>query len=140
MTAWDELTRVRADLKSGERTLDDLWHDRPLLWQGLAWSRAQLRLWLHSLPGIAVRDLETDNPAYCLSVAAKSEAHSGDRQDTDLGALIAEVLAALGKPAPLALVRAKLPPGLVATESMIRAAVQSHPRLALTGPLIRLLS
>lgn len=139
MTAWDELTRVRVDLKSGERTLDDLWHDRPLLWQGLAWSRAQLRLWLRSLPGIAVRDLDTDNPAYCLPVAARSAAPSGDLQDRDLGALVAEILAILGRPAPLALVRARLLPGLAATGPMIRAAVQSHPWLALTRPLVRLL-
>lgn len=133
-----ELPRVRADLKTGERTLDDLWNDRPLLWQGLAWDRSQLRLWLRSLPDIAVRDLETENPTFFASETAVALAQGRESQSTDLGDIVAEILAALGKSAPLALVRAKLPPGLVATDAMIRAAAQAHPRLALTGPLIRL--
>jgi len=141
MSALDELSRVRADLSVGERTLDDLWNDRLLLWQRLAWSRAQLRLWLLSLPDMAARDAETDNPTYRRSIGetAMSSAWSGAPQGGDLGDILVEVLTALGKPAPLALVRTKLPPGLVATEPMIRAAVQAHPRLRLTGPLIGLI-
>ncbi len=145
MSAMDELSRVRADLSVGERTLDDLWNDRPLLWQGLAWNRAQLRLWLLSLPDIKARDAETDNPTYRRSIGetARSSAWSGASPNGglggDLGDVLVEVLTALGKPAPLALVRTKLPPGLVATEPMIRAAVQAHPRLRLTGPLIGLI-
>ena len=111
MNALDELKRVRADLAS-ERNLEDIWNDRPLLWQGLEWDRAQLRLWLRSLPKVQVRAERTDNPAYRLveDDTAASRTHAGAAREEDLGEIIAEVLESLGKPAPLTLVRAKLPP------------------------------
>lgn len=153
-----ELGRVRAELRRCERTLDDLWGERALLWRGLGWSRPQLRLWLRCLPGIGVREVESDNPSYGR-ISGASEAGSGfqgggeagakepggaaprtpDAGDTaeSLGDAVARIVAALGKPVPLALVRAKLPPGQVVTDTMIRAAVQAHPGLTMTGPLIR---
>jgi hypothetical protein len=127
-----ELDELQACLRTDRRRLDSLWQDRPMLWQALGWNRAQLRLWLRSLPGIGIEQGETDNPRYTLA-AGDADAGSGE----DLGELIARVVAALGRPVPLGQLRTKLPPGTVATEAMMRAAIQTHPKLTLTGPLVR---
>ena len=127
-----ELVELQAHVRTGHRRLDGLWQDRPMLWQSLGWSRAHLRLWLRSLPGICIEQGETDNPSYTLAADA---AHAGKRQD--LGELIARVVDALGRPMPLGQLRTRLPPGTLATEAMMRAAIQTHPKLALTGPLVR---
>ncbi len=125
-----ELQRVRKDLASNARTLDEVCQDRSLLWQRLGWDRHQVRLWLRSLPDMDVQDGEAGDPRYRIGPGAP--------QADDLGETIARVMEALGGPVPLAQLRTKLPPGLVVTDPMIRAAVQAHPRLAMTGPLVRL--
>ncbi len=127
-----DLIALQVHLRAGHRHLDGLWQDRPMLWQSLGWNRAQLRLWLRSLPGICIEQGDTDNPSYTLAADA---AHAGKRED--LGELIARVVDALGKPVPLGQLRTRLPPGTLATEAMMRAAIQTHPKLALTGPLVR---
>ena len=125
-----ELQTVRKDLAANARTLDEVCQDRSLLWQRLGWDRHQVRLWLRSLPDIDVKDGEGDDPRYRMGPGAP--------QADDLGETIARVMAALDGPVPLAQLRTKLPPGLMVTDPMIRAAVQAHPRLAMTGPLVRL--
>ncbi len=77
-----------------------------------------------------LQDGEGDDPRYRIGLGAPPT--------DDLGETIARVVEALGGPVPLAQLRTKLPPGLVVTDPMIRAAVQAHPRLSLTGPLVRL--
>ncbi len=125
-----ELQGIRKDLAAGMRTLDDIWQSRSLLWQRLGWDKGQVRLWLRSLPDMDVQGEDAGNPGYRLG--------AGSPPADDLGETIARVVEALDGPVPLALLRTKLPPGLVVTDPMIRAAVQAHPRLALTGPLVRL--
>jgi hypothetical protein len=125
-----ELQAVRKDLAANARTLDEVWQHRSLLWQRLGWDRHQVRLWLRSLPGMDVQGGEGADPSYRIG-------SRGPLAD-DLGETIARVVEALGGPVPLAQLRTKLPPGLVVTDPMIRAAVQAHPGLTLTGPLVRL--
>ena len=125
-----ELQAVRKDLAANARTLDEVCQDQSRLWQRLGWDRHQVGLWLRSLPDMDVQHGEGEEPHYRIG----PDALPAD----DLGETIARVMAALGGPVPLAQLRTKLPPGLVVTDPMIRAAVQAHPRLAMTGPLVRL--
>jgi hypothetical protein len=126
-----ELQTIRRDLASNPRGLDEIWQSRPLLWQRLGWDRSQLRLWLRCLPDMQVSQADTDEPGYRIGGGTESQAD-------DLSEIIAKVLESVGKPLPLAALRAKLPPGTVVTDPMLRAAIQSHPELTMTGPLVRL--
>ena len=126
-----ELQTIRKDLAAKARTLDQVCQDRSLLWQRLGWDRHQVRLWLRSLPDMEVQDGEGDDPRYRIGLDAPPA--------DDLGETIVRVVEALGGRVPLAQLRTKLPPGLVVTDPMIRAAVQAHPGLTLTGPLVQLL-
>ncbi|WP_295622402.1 hypothetical protein [uncultured Lamprocystis sp.] len=125
------LQAVRKDLAAKAWTLDQVCQDRSLLWQRLGWDRHQVRLWLRSLPDMEVQDGEGDDPRYRIGLDAPPA--------DDLGETIVRVVEALGGRVPLAQLRTKLPPGLVVTDPMIRAAVQAHPGLTLTGPLVQLL-
>ncbi len=125
-----ELQAVRKDLAAKAWTLDQVCQDRSLLWQRLGWDKYQVRLWLRSLPDMEVQDGEGDDPRYRIGLGAPSA--------DDLGETIVSVVEALGGRVPLAQLRTKLPPGLVVTDPMIRAAVQAHPGLTLTGPLVQL--
>lgn len=118
-------------LAAEPQSLEQLCQDHALLWRRLDWSKAQIRLWLRSLPAMRVEAADSDDPRYRL-VASESTA-------PDLGEAIAQVVVALGKPVPLAQLRNRLPPGILASEPMLRAAIRNHPRLTLTGPLVRLL-
>jgi hypothetical protein len=136
-----ELARLRAELCTTARPLSDLWHERTPLWQALGWERAQLRLWLRCLPGVAMSGADTADPVFGSAAAAGrpgATAQTGLAAQQQLGERIAEVLTALGKPAPPALIRTRLPPDLLVTDALILGAARAHPRLALTGPLIRL--
>lgn len=135
-----ELARLRAELCTTARPLSDLWHERTPLWQALGWERAQLRLWLRCLPGVAMSGADTADPVFGSAAAGRpgATAQTGLAAQQQLGERIAEVLTALGKPAPPALIRTRLPPDLLVTDALILGAARAHPRLALTGPLIRL--
>ncbi len=125
-----ELQVVKNSLTEKSRKLEDIRQDCALLWQELSWGGEQVRLWLRSLPGIQVEEADSENPSYRIGEAQQPE--------TDLGEIVARVVSALGRPVALGQLRTKLPAGIVATEPMIRAAIQKHPRLVLTGPLVRL--
>ncbi len=125
-----ELRMLKRDLATTPQTLEQIRQGRPLLWQTLAWSPAQTRLWLRNLPGIQIEEEQQDNPSYRIG--------SEEQGEPDLGDVIAKVVADLGRPVPLAQLRAKLPPGVLATDPMMRAAIDGHPALAMTGPVVRL--
>jgi len=127
-----ELKALRNSLADGPQRLDRLWQERTMLWQTLGWTQAQLRLWLRSLPGMRVEQGDSDNPGYALAADETAPANGAD-----LGELIAKVVDAIGRPLPLGQLRTRLPPGTVATEAMMRVAIQSHPKLTMTGPLVR---
>lgn len=126
----NELRALEKELASAPQSLEQIRQGRPLLWQELAWTPAQTRLWLRNLPDIQVHEQEPENPSYRLG--------SKENAPMDLGDAIVKVVAELGRPVPIAQLRSKLPPGTVATDPMIRAAIESHPALTITGPLVRL--
>jgi hypothetical protein len=141
-----ELQTLRKDLAAGRRSLAEIWQGRSLLWQRLGWDRPQVRLWLRSLPEMAVQDADSADPSYGIGAGPGPDAHREASRGTfgaapktdDLGEIIARTVDALGGQVPLAMLRGKLPPGLVVTDPMLRAAVQAHPGLTMIGPLVRL--
>ena len=125
-----ELGRVKASLANETLSLNDIWLSQPSLWQELGWSKSQLSLWLHCLPEVDVKLVET-SPVFSLKTKA------GGVQ-SNLSEEIAKVLQGTGKPMPLAQLKNKLPAGILATEPMLKAAISQHPNLVLTGPLVKL--
>ena len=126
----NELRVLEKELASAPQSLEQIRQGNPLLWQELAWTPAQTRLWLRNLPDVQVHEQEPDNPSYRLG--------GKGNVPLDLGDAIAKVAAELGRPVPIAQLRSKLPPGTVATDPMIRAAIEDHPALTITGPMVRL--
>ena len=132
---------LRHQLSTQPRSLDDIRHGHAALWRRLGWSDAQLRLWLASLADIQLDTADRRNPRYRIGTGINTGINTGTGQPgDDLGELTAQAIAALGRPMPLAQLRVQLPAGVVATEATLRAAVQAHPRLLLTGPMVSLKS
>ena len=123
------LEAVRRSINTSPQSLEHLWQNHPLLWQQQGWSQHQLRLWLSCQPNIAISQTNTDNPEY--SVARE------EQEKDDLGTTILKVVDQLGGRVLLAQLKAKLPPGTLATEQMLRTTVNNHPDLTLTGPFVR---
>ncbi len=130
-TNLEGLDRLKTNLASQPSTLDELWFSQPGLWRGLGWEKAQLKLWLGCQPDIEVAGADTETARY--------EHKEGAGQGMpDLGEEVAKILQSVSKPMPIALLKNKLPSGFLATEPMIKAAINKHPGLALTGPLVKL--
>jgi len=125
-----ELQAIKKSLLNNTLSLEKVYENRPMLWQQLSWSQAQVRLWLISLPDMKIDNADSINPNYHLG----GSEITGD----DLGEIIAKIVEALGRPVPMAELRKKLPAGTIATDPMIKAAIQQHPHLVMTGPLIKL--
>ncbi len=126
-----KLMEIRRGLQQS-RTLSDIWRESSFLRQELGWQQPQLRLWLAVLPGIEVTQSESENPSYRIA----SEQHGGDA----LAEAIYEALRKAGRPMPIAQLKSQLPPTLAATEPRIKAAVKSHSKLMVMGPVIKLVT
>ncbi len=128
-TTLQGLDRLKTNITSQAATLDELWLSQPGLWQALGWAKPQLKLWLSCQPDIQMVGADV----------TRYEHKQGEGQGTpDLGEAIAKILQGVGKPMPIAQLKNRLPPGLLATEPMIKAAISKHSGLALTGPLAKL--
>lgn len=131
MTHAITLAPVLRQLEQGSCTLENLWLDHSVLWQQLGWGQAQVRLWLRCLPGIHFDESDSSNPSYRLRADT-------DKKEPRLADQLVELLANAERPMPLAQLMNKLPPGVVVTEPMLKAAINADPRLQLTGPLAKL--
>jgi hypothetical protein len=126
------LTRLLKILNGEPQTLDELWHAQHLLWQDLGWDQSQLQLWLYCQPGLA---RSTDSNGLERFGQASAEVQS----EPDLAEEIAKIVQSHGKPLPLAQLKKRLPAGLLATEPMLRAAINNHPHLQMLGPMVKLI-
>lgn len=125
------LTRLKKNIASQSQSLEELWLSQPGLWQELNWEQAQLKLWLRCQPDINVESSDPQSIRYQLKTAKADGA-------ANLSEEIAKILQGVGKPMPMAQLKNKLPAGLLVTEPMIKAAINNHPGLTLTGPLVKL--
>lgn len=131
MNPRDLIATVQRSLKSGPATLEHLLVEHASLWHPLGWDASQVSLWLACLPTVRRCALPTGEEAYGLDDATPAPANS-------LADELVALLHKTGRPMPLVQLMDKLPPGVVVTEPMLRAAALQDARLELKGPLLKL--
>ncbi|MFM0265356.1 hypothetical protein [Paraburkholderia sediminicola] len=132
------IKKLHRELAHGPVSLSQLWQDYIALWQGLGWSEAQVRLYLCCLSGVVVmREAASpnhDNISFHLQRAAAQALVAQFSVADELVALLRQA----GRPMLLAQLLAKMPPGRVLTEAMLRSVAAADVRLILAGPTVRL--
>lgn len=125
------LAQLLKNLADEPQTLDELWQARPILWQDLGWTHPQLKLWLYCQP-VLERSVDGNG------VERFGQENSKEESVPNLSEEIAKIVQSNGKPLPLAQLKNRLPAGLLATDPMLRAAINDHPRLKMMGPMVKL--
>lgn len=139
MNTSDLIHAIRLSLRSGPVSLSEVLSDHARLWHDLGWDGAQVGLWLACLPWVRRSRLsgggsEGTSDGEVLYVLADQEAPASISLADELVVLLRQA----GRPLPLAGLLRKLPPGMVVTEPMLRAAALQDGRLEIHGPLLRL--
>tara|TARA_R110002072_G_scaffold302794_1_gene488780 strand:+ start:13587 stop:13958 length:372 start_codon:yes stop_codon:yes gene_type:complete len=116
------INQIASRVKAQHTSVDSLWQNEQTAWQQLGWSKAQVSLWLASLP----------------KKNQQAEPKAAYHVTPDLAHHLITLLTQAGKPLPIALLLKKLPAGVTATEQQLRKLAQQNERLALKGPLITL--
>lgn len=112
--------------------LDDIWSKQSHIWQELGWQKSQLSLWLNCQSAIE-REVNTG-----LFSIRKEERTKADNSSQNLGDILLDLVIEFKRPLPVKLALSKLPGHIVATEGMLKNAVQEHPKLTMLGLLIKL--
>ncbi|HAS8156775.1 TPA: hypothetical protein I7722_01065 [Vibrio vulnificus] len=112
--------------------LDDIWSKQSHIWQELGWQKSQLSLWLSCQKSV---QKEPNTGAFLIQAEVKDKA---DNSSQNLGDILLDLVIEFNRPLPVKLALSKLPSHIVATEGMLKSAVQEHPKLTMMGPLIKL--
>ena len=129
MSEVQALLRVRDSLGNEKLSLNDIWLSHPSVWQSLGWQQAQLKLWLACQKGILVSE-DSQDTYFSLEDRASKQA-------PDLIEEIFQIVQSHGKPLPIAQLRNKLPASLMATEPMLKEAINKHEGLVMMGPMVK---
>ena len=129
MSEVQALLRVKDSLDNDKQSLNDIWLSYPSVWQSLGWQQAQLKLWLACHKGILVSE-ESNDTYFSLE-------DSASKQVPDLSEEIFQVVQSHGKPLPIAQLKNKLPASLMATEPMLKEAINKHEGLVMMGPMVK---
>ncbi|MGR5165968.1 hypothetical protein ACPV5L_02055 [Vibrio astriarenae] len=119
-------------LTSQPQALDDIWSKQNHIWQELGWQKSQLSLWLNCQSAV---EREANTGLFSLRTEGRATA---DNSSQNLGDILLDLVVELKRPLPVKLALSKLPSHIVATEGMLKSAVQEHPKLTMMGPLIKL--
>ncbi|HAV1362929.1 hypothetical protein CGG91_10960 [Vibrio parahaemolyticus] len=119
-------------LTSQPQALDDIWSKQSHIWQELGWQKSQLSLWLNCQSAV---EREVNTGLFSLRTQDRATA---DNSSQNLGDILLDLVVELKRPLPVKLALSKLPSHIVATEGMLKNAVQEHPKLTMMGPLIKL--
>ncbi|HHC6483777.1 TPA: hypothetical protein ACN33C_004867 [Vibrio parahaemolyticus] len=119
-------------LMSQPQALDDIWSKQSHIWQELGWQKSQLSLWLNCQSAVK---REANTGLFSLRTEGRATA---DNSSQNLGDFLLDLVVELKRPLPVKLALSKLPSHIVATEGMLKSAVQEHPKLTMMGPLIKL--
>ena len=114
------------------QTLDDIWLKQNHIWQEIGWQKSQLSLWLNCQKSLVKNP---DSETFNIKGGAKPKA---DNSSQNLGDILLDMVGEFDRPMPVKLALTKLPNYIVATEGMLKSAVQEHPKLTMMGPLIKL--
>ncbi|PKO26702.1 MAG: hypothetical protein CVU36_23440 [Betaproteobacteria bacterium HGW-Betaproteobacteria-9] len=133
------LKRLRQQISLAPTPFSQLWQEHASLWQTLAWSEAQARLYLRCLPGVVAHEEQCGGAdPNAVTFQIKNEPGNENTAGFDLADEMVSLLNHAGRPMPLAQLLNKMPPGRVLTEAMLRTAAAADPRLTLAGPTVRL--
>ncbi|CAK2402361.1 conserved hypothetical protein [Vibrio crassostreae] len=119
-------------LANQPQPLDDIWSKQSHIWQELGWQKSQLSLWLNCQ---SVVEGEANTGLFSLRTEDRATAENSSQ---NLGDILLDLVIELNRPLPIKLALSKLPSHIVATEGMLKSAVQEHPKLTMMGPLIKL--
>lgn len=114
------------------QTLDDIWLKQNHIWQEIGWQKSQLSLWLNCQKSLVK---ESGSLTFSIKGGTKPKAENSSQ---NLGDILLDMVGELNRPMPVKLALTKLPSHIVATEGMLKSAVQEHPKLTMMGPLIKL--
>lgn len=112
--------------------LDDVWSKQSHIWQELGWQKNQLSLWLSCQKAV---QKEPNTGAFLIQAKQRDKA---DNSSQNLGDILLDLVVEFNRPLPVKLALSKLPSHIVATEGMLKSAVQEHLKLTMMGPLIKL--
>ncbi|WP_439147286.1 hypothetical protein [Vibrio sp.] len=126
------LQRTLDDLGSQPQPLEDIWSKQSHIWQELGWQKSQLSLWLNCQSAV---EREVNTGLFSLRTQDKATAENSSQ---NLGDILLDLVIELNRPLPIKLALSKLPSHIVATEGMLKSAVQEHSKLTMMGPLIKL--
>ncbi|EJT3518681.1 hypothetical protein Q2Y20_000534 [Vibrio parahaemolyticus] len=119
-------------LASQPQPLDDIWSKQSHIWQELGWQKSQLSLWLNCQSAV---EREANTGLFSLRTEDRAKVANSSQ---NLGDILLDLVVELKRPLPVKLALSKLPSHIVATEGMLKSAVQEHPKLTMMGPLIKL--
>ncbi|EPA0984577.1 hypothetical protein ACQZVD_003168 [Vibrio parahaemolyticus] len=112
--------------------LDDIWSKQSHIWQELGWQKSQLSLWLSCQKTV---QKEPNTGAFLIHAKQRDKVAKSSQ---NLGDILLDLVIEFNRPLPVKLALSKLPSHIVATEGMLKSAVQEHPKLTMMGPLIKL--
>lgn len=118
------LNQLIVKLRDNPVNADLLYVEQRELWQNLAFSKAQVALWLASLP--------------LANIGSNTQAQYNALPD--LTQHLLTLLQQSGGRIPLAQVLKKLPAGITTSEQQIRKLAQQHAQLDIKGPLLVLVN
>ena len=114
------LNQLIDQLKTSEKSADDLFSEQQELWHSLGFNQAQVALWLASLP---VRHV-LNEPKSAYQTTSSITEH------------LATLLRNSGGRMPLTQVLKKLPAGTTITEQQLRKLAEQNHQMSVKGPFI----
>lgn len=114
------LNQLIDQLKTSEKSADDLFSEQQELWHSLGFNQAQVGLWLASLPARHI----LNEPKSVYQTTSSITEH------------LATLLQNSGGRMPLTQVLKKLPAGMTITEQQLRKLAEQNHQMSVKGPFI----
>ena len=114
------LNQLIDQLKTSEKSADDLFSEQQELWHALGFNQAQVALWLAALPARNV--LKEPKSAY--------------QTTSNIAEYVTALLRKSGGRMPLTQVLKKLPAGTTITEQQLRKLAEQNHQMSIKGPFI----
>ena len=114
------LNQLIDQLKTSEKSADDLFSEQQELWYSLGFNQAQVALWLASLPARNI----LNEPKSVYQTTSNITEH------------IATLLRKSGGRMPLTQILKKLPAGTTITEQQLRKLAEQNQQMSVKGPFL----
>lgn len=114
------LSQLVDQLKTSEKSADDLFSEQQELWHALGFNQAQVALWLASLPARNILN----------------EPKSAYQTTSNITEYLTALLRNSGGRMPLSQVLKKLPAGTTITEQQLRKLAEQNHQMSVKGPFL----